>query len=63
MNKWHVTMNPMMGKKKFGVCRIINPNEPEHSGNREIYKEWFENRKEAEEMATYLNMMEAKNAK
>lgn len=62
MSEWKVTMNPI-ADRKYGLYKIINPDKVDHSGNRKNYEEWYETRKEAEEKAKYLNIMEAQNAK
>lgn len=53
--KWKVTMNPMMGDRKYGVCRLRDIDRPDHSGNREYAQDWYESRKDAERMAILLN--------
>lgn len=62
MTEWKVTMNPMAGDKKYSLYKTINPDKEERSGNRKNYGVWYATRKEAEERAKYLNIMEAQNA-
>jgi hypothetical protein len=57
-SEWKVTMNPIAGKIMYGVYRIIDTSQPVHSGNVENYGEYVESRKEAEERAKYMNVME-----
>ena len=56
-------MNPMAGEKKYSLYKTIDPDKPDHSGNRLNYGAWYKTRKEAEERAKYLNALEAQNAK
>ena len=51
-------MNPAAGKKKYSLYKTIDPDKPDHSGNRLNYGVWYETRKEAEEKAKYLNALE-----
>ena len=53
-NKWKITTNPIGGRLLYGVFRIIDHNEIDHSGNREIYA-YFGTREEAEKVAGELN--------
>lgn len=55
-SKWKVTSNIIDGKKMYGVYRIKNENEPDHSGNREIYGNYHEDRETAEVLANMLNL-------
>ena len=56
-SEWKVTSN-YIGKTVYGVFRTIDINAVEHSGNREMHGDYVENRKEAEELAKHLNVME-----
>lgn len=51
---WKVSSNVIDGKTVYGVYRIVDPDEPEHSGNRELL-DYFESREEAEETAAAFN--------
>ena len=55
-SKWKVTSNIIDGKKKYGVYRIKDENAPDHSGNREYFGNYHEERETAEVMANMLNM-------
>jgi len=57
-SEWKVTSNPIGSKIMYGVFRIIDTNKVNHSGNRENYGGYIENREEAIEKAKYLNAME-----
>ncbi len=43
----------------YGVYRLRDVNEIDHSGNRETRGGWYEHRKEAEALARRLNTEEA----
>ena len=49
MTEWKPYMNPMAGEKKYSLYKTINPDKPDHSGNRLNYGAWYKTRKEAEE--------------
>jgi len=53
--KWKVSSNPIGDKTMYIVCRIKNTSEVEHSGNREYYGDYIENRFEAALVAGKLN--------
>lgn len=55
-SKWEITTNYIDGKKLYGVYRIIDINEVDHSGNREV-KGYYDSREKAEEIAEELNSM------
>ena len=55
-SKWKVTSNIIDGKKKYGVYRIKDESQPDHSGNREIYGIYHEERVTAEVLANMLNL-------
>lgn len=54
-SKWKVTTNVVDGGRRiYGVYRIININEVDHSGNREVL-EYYDNKEIAEKVAEELN--------
>lgn len=57
-SEWKVTSNYINGKAVYGVYRTIDTSEPDHTGNREMSGGYVESRKEAEEKAKYMNVME-----
>ena len=59
-SEWRVTANPVAGKMFYGVYRIKNTDEVDHSGNRETRGGYYETREEAEHLAAVLNEEEAK---
>ena len=54
-SEWRVSSNLIAGRKLYGVYRIRDINEPDHSGNRESRGELYEAREEAEVLAERLN--------
>lgn len=54
-NPWKVTSNPVGDKYIYGVYRFIDPNEVDHSGNREFYGEYLTDKQEAIALAEKLN--------
>jgi hypothetical protein len=52
---WLVTSNPLCGRTFYRVFRIRDTNAVDHSGNREYYGEYMENKAEAKELADRLN--------
>ena len=56
--EWKVTSNPIGGKTLYGVYRLIDINEVDHSGNREFAGEYIDDRHIAESVATSLNQMD-----
>lgn len=54
-SKWKVTSNPIGGKTMYGVYRILDTNEVDHSGNREHYGDYVESREAAAAIAARLN--------
>ena len=56
-SEWKVTSN-YIGKTVYGVFRTIDINAVDHSGNREMSGGYVDSRKEAEELAKYLNALE-----
>lgn len=53
-SEWRVTSNPVAGKMLYGVYRIRDLSQPDHSGNRETRGYW-ETKAEAEKLAKTLN--------
>lgn len=51
---WRVTTNVVDGRTVYGVYRIIDPDEPEHSGNREVL-DYYDTREGAENCADAFN--------
>ena len=58
--KWKVSSNYVGGKANFEVIRLLNKDAADHGGNREIHG-IYDNHKEAEKVAEYLNSKEAEN--
>lgn len=58
-SEWRVTCNPVAGKMLYGVYRLRDKDEVDHSGNRETRGGWYETKKEAEALARRLNTEEA----
>jgi len=56
---WKVSANPIAGRMFYGVYRLRDVNEIDHSGNRETRGGWYEHREEAEALARRLNTEEA----
>lgn len=54
-SEWRVSSNPIAGKMFYGVYRIRDINDVDHSGNRETRGGWYETREEAEALAAKLN--------
>jgi len=57
MNKsdWMVTSNSINGKTVYGVYRLKDISTVDHSGNRENYGDYYEDRESAEKLAKQLN--------
>ena len=53
--EWKVTSNPIGGKTLYGVYRLLDVNEVDHSGNREFAGNYVEDRQIAELVAEQLN--------
>lgn len=51
---WKITTNVIDGKRIFGVYRIIDAAEIDHSGNREVLR-YYDTREDAEMVAMELN--------
>jgi len=60
---WKVTSNPINGETKYAVCRVLDVDAVDHSGNREFATEYMEDHDEAELIAQALNDEEAETAK
>lgn len=54
-SEWRVSSNPISGRTFYGVYRIRDINDIDHSGNRETRGGWYETREEAERLADKLN--------
>lgn len=54
-SEWRVTSNPVGGKMWYAVYRIRDIEEVDHSGNRQYYGGYIEDKSEAEELARWLN--------
>ena len=54
-SNWRVTANPVLGKMFYGVYRLKDVSDIDHSGNRETRGGYFGTRKEAEALAERLN--------
>ena len=59
-SEWKVTTNFFNDKKMYGVYRIKNVAEVDHSGNREMFGGYVEHRYEAIIIAEKLNNAESK---
>ena len=55
-SEWRVTSNIINGETKFGVYRLLDTKETDHSGNREHQSLWTADRKVAEGLAGTLNL-------
>ena len=54
MTKWKVSTNVIGDMYMYQVVRVINENEVEHSGNREVY-DIYESKEEAQKVCDRLN--------
>lgn len=52
---WKITSNYIDGNKLYAVCRLIDADEVDHSGNRELATGYMADRAEAERIAAELN--------
>jgi hypothetical protein len=52
---WRVTTNILDGKEMYGVYRLLDVNEVDHSGNREMSGKYLSCREAAEFVADKLN--------
>lgn len=53
--KWRVTSNSICGKMMYSVYQLRNTDLIDHSGNREHYGNYMENKEEAQALADELN--------
>lgn len=53
--KWKVTTNRIGGEIMYRAVRLIDINELEHSGNREFYGHYINDKKEVERNVKKLN--------
>ena len=60
-SNWRVTSNVINGKTMFGVYRLLDTKETDHSGNREHQHLWTADRRVAEGLAETLNQAETLN--
>ena len=60
---WKVTSNSINGKKVYGVYRIRDVAEVDHSGNREMFGGYMDHRYEAIIIAEKLNDAESKEVR
>lgn len=58
---WRVSKNIVGGKAVYGVCRTRDPEQPDHSGNREVHG-YYDSQEEAERTAETLNRPEGGTA-
>ena len=58
-SKWKISKNPVGGKMLYGVYRLYDIQKIDHSGNRELFGGYVEDRIEAERIAEKLNREEA----
>jgi len=58
-SEWMVTANPVGGEMLYGVYRLRDVNEIDHSGNRESLGRWFDDRELAEDVARIMNEEES----
>lgn len=54
-SKWKIGANIIDGTKVFAVCRVINADRPDHSGNQEYATSYLPSRDEARVIADRLN--------
>lgn len=59
-SEWKVTANPVGGRMIYGVYRLRDTAEVDHSGNREYYGDYVDSRQTAEQIADELNKKEAR---
>ena len=58
-SSWKISTNIVAGRELYQVYRIINVNEPDHSGNRETKGGLYDRLHDAEALARRLNTEEA----
>jgi len=54
-SKWKVTSNPINGETRYGVYRLRNIDEVDHSGNREMVGGYTIYKEAAQNIADILN--------
>jgi len=54
-SEWRVTVNLIGSEKKYGVYRLRDMSQTDHSGNREELGRWFDDRDLAQAVADTLN--------
>lgn len=57
-SEWKVTANLVGGRKIYGVYRLRDTAEVDHSGNREYYGDYMDSQQAAEQIASELNKKE-----
>jgi len=57
---WKVSSNPIEDSMQYGVYRLQDMNEVDHSGNREYGSELMTDRHAAKALAVRLNMEEGR---
>lgn len=57
-SEWRVTVNMIGSEKKYGVYRLRDMSQTDHSGNREELGRWFDEREIAQVYADALNEQE-----
>lgn len=57
-SEWKITSNSINRKKVYAVYRKIDVSAVDHSGNREMATEYFNDRETAENIAKELNAKE-----
>jgi len=56
-SEWKVTSNPIGDVTLYRVYRIRNTSEVDHSGNREYYGDYTQDREKARSVANKLNLV------
>lgn len=57
-SEWKVTSQVIEGKRLYGVYRLLDTAEVDHSGNRELAGNYIDDRERAEFVANKLNEKE-----
>lgn len=60
-SNWRVTSNVINGQKLYGVYRLLDMDEIDHSGNREHLDVWVADRRIAEALAERYNAREGES--
>jgi hypothetical protein len=58
MSEWRVTSNLIGDQMKYGVYRLIDTGETDHSGNREFASDYMSSKERALKIAHELNEIE-----